>query len=459
MVVLLDYVKEGNPGVLKPEEVKEAFESAINVANRALFGKESELRNKVTGQLILGRLRAVQDNPHLNQILIHPEIASEKGNQKDLLIPSQRLRSMVMLHETLHQLFRTLNIWQPPFSLKGVSEHELQVRIWLRYFEHPLSEILPPMELLPDNVAGEINKLVMACGTIGKCARENTSEPGGSFMAPPLVPPVPHGPDINSDGIPDTIGDVIVGYNEGSKEGEGDYLVGLKPNVPILRGPPPNWFGFDLNEYTECPVQKKENIKAWVVRSFDPFDRQHRSFARFYNKYKMSFAPGEKVFFPGATQPQLIQGIVVYIDEKAQMPVAPVYAQFDGCKFVPLDQLALATSQGERLDMNRVAQIMILNSTVKDPSQAENVAANALREIMESRKNSLEVVSSLSKEEEEQHLNFRNELLPHLHQIADSLGTPPTAFENSALTLLRLPLQDYPQPPCGLCCQHRAQNP
>lgn len=275
-------------------------------------------------------------------------------------------------------------------------------------------------------------------------------------MAPPLVPPVPHVADYNNDGIPDSYVESSV-CKEVQFADHVEIYDEVSPKTPVLRGPPPNWIGFRLDEYKECPVPAKRGTKVWEFRYLSRFDPYEFPFTRFYNSTKtMSFAPGEKVIVPDLKGPQEIRSIILHLGENTGDLAAPVYAQFQGCLLVPLDNLSLATERAERLDMERVKE-MVVGKSMPDSSPPEQKVAKILQSLLAYHSPAIEQAQKLPEERrDEALLDLRDKVLPQIHGVTKGETVLPTSWEGGALMILGLPPKDFLQSACLMtpaCCQ------
>lgn len=452
MSVLLEFAKESGIEILDPGRIKKFFLETVKTAKHPEWGPKEGLKDG-KGVKLNGLFQAYED-PQLDVILLERELYDAHGDKSHRDVYTQSNKLITFLHEALHKFIYEIETRNKLIKIQRISEESLITRILLRYFIHPLHQVLP-LELT-NNITNEIKKIEAGCKSMGHCDKDRPQKTGDENMSPPLVPPVPHGADYNNDGIPDSyvesnvcktvrFADHVEVYDE----------VGSK--TPILRGPPPNWIGFRLDEYKECPVEAKTGAKVWQLRYVGRFDPYEFPFTRFYNSKKtMSFAPGEKAVIPDVKGPQEIQSILLYLDEKTGNLTAPVYVQFQGCLIVPLDDLSFVTEQAERLDMERVKE-MVVGKAMPDSSPSEQEAAKILRGILADHSFAIERARELPEaKQDEMLLDLRNKILPQIHGVTKGVISFPASWEEGALTILGLPPKDFLQSPClkgPTCCQ------
>lgn len=154
--------------------------------------------------------------------------------------------------------------------------------------------------------------------------------------------------------------------------------------------------------------------------------------------------PGERAIILHESAPQIIRGIVVFVDEGNDTFRDEVYAQFDDCRLVPIDQLALIMADGERLDMERVRGRMA-GQSVSEATPSEERIAGLLQSIEDGFADRIERVRRLPKVARAAELPLlRQEAFEEIRKISKNVEGIPSGWENGALTLMGLPIMSQP---------------
>lgn len=456
MSVLVDYSEKMKTKSFDAKYFKMAFQKTKEAVSASKWGPVEGLKDK-NGKRVDGLFKE-GNNHRFDEILIERNLFTVFGDAPNNDIPDQSHRLVSFSHEAVHKLLLELRGRAKLSEEEEVLEQSLVVRILIRYFNGlPHQNQKGLMESLLPDISKEIDRMRASCKEMGLCVRDQPKQMGDDVMDPSLVPPVPHGADYNNDGIPDSFAPVLRGEQVETPAGH-EYSVGLGPETPVLRGPPPNWIGFRLDEYQECPVETKPGTKVWQLHYSGRFDRYEFPFTRFNNSKKtMSFAPGEKVFIPTEKEPQEIHSIVLYLSENDGDLIVPVYAQLQGCLFVPLDELSLATEQAERLDMEKVEKMLTLGALIPNSSPAEWRVSNVLQDILAYHQVSFTEARKLSENDRDRaFFDLRDKVLPQIRETSKKEAIFPPAWEEGAFRLLGLPPNESLQSACLMppdCCR------
>lgn len=427
---------------LSDEAIGRAFESATNAVQRARPAIEEDK----LGEEKLGRLLYHFDDSTPSVILLHPKLFSEKGSKPFHLIPSQATRDVVMLHEALHEVMVALQkgrkFASPKLSPK--TQEGLILEILKLYFnEKGFSKVVN--SLLAD---GGIEMLKTACKSSGGYDSGSVKGPFGGLqnMAPPLETIKIRPDDINRDGTRDSVAEGTMSVGGVLPDGSSYIDLVEIGHVPLLRNPDPEKPHYSFDSFQDCSVDGSgANIIPWVIRKPGRIEKILNPWVRFNNvQDNMSFISGERVILQEIESPRIILGIIVLVNESDDTFVNKVYAQFENCNLVPLDQLALAMSDGDRLDMNRVAQLLE-GGADSETTDSEIRVASEMKEIQHKFAKEMARVRALPTEDRADELYvLRQNIFRDIQKMSKTIAGLPKGWANGAMTLLGFPSVSLP---------------